>query len=200
MFRLVGAVAVLAWLTPVSRLSAQREDEAAIRQVQIRQADAWNRHDATAYANLFTVDGDVVNVVGWWWRGRTEIESKLRAAFALVFRDSKLTITDVHVKLLSPEIAVAHVRWTMEGAKTPTGMPEPRQGIQTQVLRKQAGTWLIAAFQNTNSVPETAFPQPPAGAGKPTRQPSLSHFLAQSLEFSGPSWPPRSRGSAFAPH
>ena len=160
MFRLVGAVAVLAWLTPVSRLSAQREDEAAIRQVQIRQADAWNRHDATAYANLFTVDGDVVNVVGWWWRGRTEIESKLRAAFALVFRDSKLTITDVHVKLLSPEIAVAHVRWTMEGAKTPTGMPEPRQGIQTQVLRKQAGTWLIAAFQNTNSVPETAFPQP----------------------------------------
>jgi len=167
MVRLVGAVAVLAWLTPFSRLSAQREDEAAIRQVQIRQADAWNRHDATAYANLFTVDGDVVNVVGWWWRGRTEIESKLRAAFALVFRDSKLTITDVHVKLLSPEIAVAHVRWTMEGAKTPTGMPEPRQGIQTQVLKKQAGTWLMAAFQNTNSVPETAFPQPPAGAGKP---------------------------------
>src|SRR6267378_7410638 len=101
MVRRVGAVAVVAWLTPFSRLSAQREDEAAIRQVQIRQADAWNRHDATAYANLFTVDGDVVNVVGWWWRGRTEIESKLRAAFALVFRDSKKTINEVQVKIMT---------------------------------------------------------------------------------------------------
>jgi uncharacterized protein (TIGR02246 family) len=166
MFRVVAAVAILAGLMPVG-LRAQRQDDAAIRQVQSRQADAWNSHDAPAYASLFTLDGDVVNVVGWWWRGRAEIESKLRAAFALVFRDSKLTITDVQVKFLTPEIAVAHVRWTMEGAKTPTGIPEPRQGIQTQVLRKQAGTWLIAAFQNTNSVPETPFPQPPGGVAKP---------------------------------
>ena len=166
MFRVVTAVAILAGLMPVG-LRGQREDDAAIRQVQSRQAEAWNSHDAAAYASLFTLDGDVVNVVGWWWRGRAEIESNLRAAFALVFRDSKLTITDVQVKFLTPEIALAHVRWTMEGAKTPTGIPEPRQGIQTQVLRKQAGTWLIAAFQNTNSVPETAFPQPAGGAAKP---------------------------------
>ena len=166
MCRVVAAIAILAGLTPVG-VRAQRQDDAAIHQVQSRQAAAWNSHDAAAYASLFTLDGDVVNVVGWWWRGRAEIESKLRAAFALVFRDSKLTITDVQVKFLTPEIAVAHVRWTMEGAKTPTGIPEPRQGIQTQVLKKQAGTWLIAAFQNTNSVPETPFPQPPAGAAKP---------------------------------
>jgi uncharacterized protein (TIGR02246 family) len=166
MLRVVAAFAILAGLVPVG-LRAQREDDAAIRQVQRRQAEAWNSHDAAAYASLFTLDGDVVNVVGWWWRGRAEIESKLRAAFALVFRDSKLTITDVQVKFLTPEIAVAHVRWTMEGAKTPTGIPQPRQGIQTQVLKKQAGTWLIAAFQNTNSVPETPFPQPPGGAAKP---------------------------------
>jgi len=166
MCRVVAAIAILVGLTPAG-LCAQREDDAAIRLVQSRQADAWNSHDAAAYASLFTLDGDVINVVGWWWRGRAETENKLRAAFALVFRDSKLTITDVQVKFLTPEIAVAHVRWTMEGAKTPTGIPEPRQGIQTQVLKKQAGTWLIAAFQNTNSVPETPFPQPPAGAAKP---------------------------------
>src|SRR5438309_2116348 len=85
--------ALLERLMPVG-LRGQCEDDAAIRQVQSRQAEAWNSHDAAAYASLFTLDGDVVNVVGWWWRGRAEIESKLRAAFALVFRDSKLTITD----------------------------------------------------------------------------------------------------------
>ena len=139
--------------------------DAEIRNVQVRQADAWNRHDAKAYASLFTEDGDVVNVVGWWWKGRAEIESKLTAAFASVFRESTMTITDVQVRLLSPDIALAHVRWTMVGAKTPAGIPEPREGIQLQVLKKSAGKWLIASFQNTNSVPERPFPTGPVAPG-----------------------------------
>ena len=144
-----------------SSVFAQPSDDAAIRQVQERQADAWNRHDAAAYANLFTADGDVINVLGWWWRGRQEIESKLAAAFAFVFRDSKLTITDVQVRFLSPVVAIAHVRWSMAGAKTPPGMPELLKGIQLQVLTRQSGEWLIASFQNTNSVPEVPFPMGP---------------------------------------
>src|ERR1700730_9850239 len=141
--------------------AAQRQDEAEIRELQVRQAEAWDRHDAGAHASLFSEDGDVVNVVGWWWRGRPAIESKLTAAFSFVFRESTLTITDVHVRFLNPAIAIAHVRWTMVGAKTPPGVPEPRQGIQLQVLNKQAGKWLIASFQNTSSVPEVPFPAGP---------------------------------------
>jgi uncharacterized protein (TIGR02246 family) len=143
--------------------AAQTLDEAEIRNIQVRQADAWNRHDATAYARLFTEDGDVVNVVGWWWKGRSEIESKLTAAFAFVFRESTMSITDVDVRFLSSDIALAHVRWTMAGARTPPGVPEPREGIQLQVLKKSAGKWLIASFQNTSSVPERPFPTGPAG-------------------------------------
>lgn len=141
---------------------AQETEASAIRELQERQAEAWNRHDAGAYADLFTEDGDVVNVLGWWWRGRTEIRSKLTDAFVFVFRDSRLTITDVHVRMLSPDLAVAHVRWTMDGAKAPPGAPAPpREGIQLQVLQKVTGRWLIASFQNTNSVPETPFPKVP---------------------------------------
>jgi len=140
------------------------QDETEIRNLETRQQEAWNRHDAKAYAELFTEDGDVVNVVGWWWKGRPEIEKKLAAAYAYVFRESTLTITEVHVKFLTSQIAVAHVRWSMVGARTPEGIPEPRQGIQTQVLQKQAGKWLIAAFQNTNGVPERPFPVKPPGA------------------------------------
>lgn len=143
-------------------------DEAEIRQVQVRQADAWNRHDAGAYARLFSEEGDVVNVVGWWWKGRTAIEGKLTAAFAFVFRESTLTITDVQVRFLDPSLAIAHVTWTMVGAKAPPGVPEPKQGIQVQVLRKLGGKWMIETFQNTNSVPETPFPSgPPPAATRP---------------------------------
>jgi uncharacterized protein (TIGR02246 family) len=151
-----------------SGFAATSNDESAIRQVQTLQADAWNRHDAVAYAALFTEDGDCVNVVGWWWKGRAQIESKLTAAFGFVFRESQLTITETSVRFLSPTIAIAHVSWTMTGAKTPPGIPEPKQGIEIQVLQKKSGHWLIETFQNTNAVPERPFPSgPPAAAAKP---------------------------------
>jgi uncharacterized protein (TIGR02246 family) len=138
--------------------SSASSDEADIRQLQAAQAEAWNRHDAKAYVRLFAADGDIVNVLGWWWKGEAQMESKLSAAFAVPFRASQLTITDTDVKFLSPTIAIAHVRWTMVGAKMPPGLPEPREGIQIQVLQKKAGHWLIQSFQNTNGVPERAFP------------------------------------------
>jgi uncharacterized protein (TIGR02246 family) len=152
-------------VTSCSPAAAKSQDETAIRNVAMRQADTWNRHDAHSYAALFTDDCDVVNVVGWWWKGRPEVERKLNAAFNSVFRDSRLTITDVQVRFLAPEIALAHARWTMVGAKTPAGMPEPREGIQTLVFTSKAGEWLIAGFQNTHSIPERPFPRGPGAPG-----------------------------------
>ena len=168
----IGPVAILI-MSLVSAIAAadRGADEAAIRDlVQTRQQQAWNQHDAKAYAALFTEDGDVVNVVGWWWRGREEIERKLTDAFAFVFRESALTITQVDVRFLAPEIAVAHVRWTMTGAKTPPTILQPREGLQTIVLQKLGGNWMIAAFQNTNYVPEVPFPKGP-GAQVPASKP-----------------------------
>jgi uncharacterized protein (TIGR02246 family) len=145
--------------------AAQQSDADAIRDLEVRQADAWNRHDAAAYANLFSDDGDVVNVFGWYWKSPGETKSKLDDAFAFVFRDSTLTITDVQIRFLHPTIAVVHVWWTLDGAKTPPGAPAPpRHGVQLQVLTKQSGRWQIASFQNTNSIPEMPFPRAPAGA------------------------------------
>src|SRR5262249_26974936 len=106
---------------------------------------------------------------GWWWKGRGEIEQKLTAAYAFVFRDSVLTITDVDVRLLTPSVAIAHVRWTMTGARTPQGYVKVQEGIQTQTLTKSDGKWLIAAFQNTTAIPEAPFPQGAASVRATTR-------------------------------
>ena len=135
-------------------------DQAAIEAVEAKQAAAWNAHDAAAYADLFTPDGDVVNLVGWWWKGRDEIRSKLTDAFALVFKDSRLTIVDVQARKLSSDIAVAHVRWTMTGALAPPGESSPpHEGIQVQVLVRGPDGWRITSFQNTSSRPEHSFPK-----------------------------------------
>jgi|KBSSwiStaDraftv2_1062776.scaffolds.fasta_scaffold233657_2 uncharacterized protein (TIGR02246 family) len=146
----------------VPAAAEQQEDLAAIRQVQALQAAAWNQHDARAFANLFAEDGDAVNMLGWWWRGRPEIERKMREGFEFVYAQSTLTITDIDVRILSPGMAVAHVRWKMVGAKTPPNMPETREGIQLQILTKQAGGWVISSFQSTNSITVSAFPKGPS--------------------------------------
>jgi uncharacterized protein (TIGR02246 family) len=167
--RLLSLAAVLALVFPAAAAAQSGEDEAAIRAVAVRQGETWTRHDARGYAALFTEDCDVVNVVGWWWKGRAELEQKLTRAFAYIFSESRLTITDVQVRFLSPAVAIAHARWTMSGARTPPGIPEPRAGIQTLVFTKQAGQWLINGFQNTHSVPERPFPTGPVPA--PDRKP-----------------------------
>ena len=144
-------------------MTALLADVPAIQSVQTAQAAAWNAHDASAYASLFTPDGVVVNILGWKWQGRDEIKTKLTAAFAWVFKDSVLTIKDVEVRMVTPTIAVAYVRWTMTGAKAPPGAPAPPgEGIQLQVLEKKDEGWLISEFQNTASVPEKPFPDAPS--------------------------------------
>lgn len=158
-WRWVMAALVTAGVASTPCAQAGHGDDAqAVRAVAVQQAVAWNRHDAAAYSALFTEDCDVVNVVGWRWASRAEMQRKLTRAFASVFRDSRLTFTDVSVRFLEPGIAVAHARWTMVGARMPPGMPVPEAGIQTLVLTRHAGTWRIAVFQNTLGRPELPFP------------------------------------------
>jgi uncharacterized protein (TIGR02246 family) len=162
-FLLLAVACALCALTRLSAAAANPGDEAAIRTLEQQQQETWNRHDAKAYADLFTEDADCVNVVGWWWKGRAEIQQKLTDAYAFVFAQSVLKIGPVDVRFLNPELAIAHVRWTMTGARTPHNLPTPQQGIQTQVVQKKGDKWAIAAFQNTNSIPEMPFPRGPRG-------------------------------------
>jgi len=166
-FRSATILVVALMAAFAAHAAAPGQDEAEIRAVATRQGETWSRHDAKAYAALFTEDCDVVNVVGWWWKGRAELERKLTAAFRFVFKESTLSIGEVEVRFLSPDIALAHVRWSMVGARTPSGIPEPREGIQTLVFTKRTGHWLISGFQNTHSIPEQPFPQ---GPGTPTAE------------------------------
>jgi uncharacterized protein (TIGR02246 family) len=169
----IGSVTILimAFVSAVTAADRPADEAAIVDVVQTRQQQAWNQHDAKAYAALFAEDGDVVNVVGWWWKGRKEIENKLTDAFAFVFRESTLTITQVDTRFLMPEVAVARTRWTMSGAKTPPTIPEPREGIQSIVLQKVSGKWMIAAFQNTNHAPEVPFPKGPSAPAPASQAP-----------------------------
>lgn len=133
--------------------AAQADDEQAIKQVEARWQDAWNRHDVDALAALFTEDASFVQVAGRRWDGPEDIRKNHALVHAMQFKESVWTNRDLDIRFLAPDIALIHQTWSMAGDKNPDGTPRPpRDGIFTQVFVKRDGKWLITASQNTNII------------------------------------------------
>lgn len=148
--RIVLVLAVLALaVSPVS--ATQADEENAIADIQARWDDAWNRHDAKALSSLVAEDVRFVNVAGVVLTGRGEFEALQSRTHAMQFKESVRTVSSTAIKFLTPDIAVAHVRWGMRGDRDPDGTPrQPRTGVMMQVLMKRDGKWAVVAAQNTN--------------------------------------------------
>ncbi|MBX6421547.1 MAG: SgcJ/EcaC family oxidoreductase [Nevskia sp.] len=126
---------------------------AEVTQVVHAFAECWNRHDMNAFAELFAPDAEFVNVVGLWWKGRDEIKKAHEFTHATMFKNSRLTITDVFVRFPVASIAIARSRWVLEGHVSPEGAPlPPRTGILLSVLARSSGVWSIIDAQNTDII------------------------------------------------
>lgn len=68
-------------------------------------------------------------------------------------KDSHLAGQVASIKLLRPDVAVAHYAWTLSGSRAPAGDLLPnRKGILVFVLTRQSKHWTIAVAQNTDIV------------------------------------------------
>jgi uncharacterized protein (TIGR02246 family) len=116
--KLLLALVILAFgLTPVC--ADQAADEAAIREIQARWDDAWNRHDVQALSALVADDVRFVNVSGQILKSRAEFQQLQTRTHAMQFKESIRTVTGTEIKFLTPDIAIAHVSWGMRGDKNP---------------------------------------------------------------------------------
>jgi uncharacterized protein (TIGR02246 family) len=145
----LALIVVLLAVAPVS--SDQADDEKAIRAIQSNWDEAWNRNDVKALSSLVAEDVRFVNVAGQVLTGRREFEALQSRTHAMQFKESVRSVTGTDIKFLTPDIAVAHVRWGMKGDKDPDGTPrQPRNGVMMQVLMRRDGKWTVVAAQNTN--------------------------------------------------
>ena len=102
-------------------------------------------------SSLVAEDVRFVNVAGVVLTGCGEFEALQTRTHAMQFKESVRTVTGTDIKFLTPDIAVAHVRWGMRGDKDPDGTPRrPRKGVMMQVLMKRDGKWAVVAAQNTD--------------------------------------------------
>jgi uncharacterized protein (TIGR02246 family) len=108
--------------------------------------EAWNRHDAAAFAALFADDGHVVGFDGSEMHGRDEIESELRR----IFSDHE---TGAYVAKVRGEESVTrdvNVLHAVAGMVPPgtTDLNPAVNAVQTLVAAKR-DRWEIVLFQNT---------------------------------------------------
>jgi uncharacterized protein (TIGR02246 family) len=146
---MIGSSGALCFLLLGSGLAAQTamsgSEEVAVRKVISDFADAWNRHDAKAMAELHTDDVNFVNIFGQWWKGRSEVEAGLRLGHTTAFSKSRMLVNTEMVKFLAADIVLVH--GTMELQDAP---PETLGRCHSsRVLVKENGRWLISSFQNT---------------------------------------------------
>jgi uncharacterized protein (TIGR02246 family) len=133
----------------MSDLAVENE---AIRQIEARFNDAWNRHDPDGMVESLTDDGQFVTVNGVWMTNRGEflkLMQKLHGAGG-PFRTSHRETLEMHVRMLGPDAAMAQSRFRVSGDVEEDGKSVAREGVGIRVVRKLDGAWRTVAVQNTD--------------------------------------------------
>jgi uncharacterized protein (TIGR02246 family) len=115
---------------------------------------AWNTHDMNRFAACFAEDADFVNVRGWWWKGRGEIERNHALFHETIFSDSTMELERASTREVCADVIVTHVKWRMVGhqAGGPTQTSEPRTGIWSWVIRDRENRLEIVSSHNTDTM------------------------------------------------
>src|SRR5713226_4036707 len=134
----------------VAQTANRSEDENAIRRICLERIERFNNKHEPPLAAEFTPDADFVNVYGMWRKGPAEIEARQKERMETVLKDAKITLLDLRIRFIRPDVAIVHELHEMSGMLNDDGekMP-PHQELGIRVLVKEQGKWLITAFHNT---------------------------------------------------
>ena len=136
--RIAGSICLLLTVP----LSAQRPDEAAIRDVVKKYVDARDQQDAKAVGALFTADADQLVSSGEWRKGRSDVVKGTLASSQNT--GGKRTITVETVRFLGPGVAIADGRYEIAGLAGGA----TRKMWSTFVMTRGVDGWRIAAIRN----------------------------------------------------
>jgi uncharacterized protein (TIGR02246 family) len=133
----------------ITQATVRSEDEEAIRTLCLDIIKRFNRHEGPL-AGDFTPDADFVNIYGMWRKGPAEIERRQRERMETVLREAKLTLLDLRIRFIRPDVAIVHQSQEASGYLDIDGktMP-PQRELSIRVLVKDQGRWLTTAFHNT---------------------------------------------------
>jgi len=115
------------------------EDELAVRSVLAASTAAFNRHEANLTPNGYSDDFDAVNPAG----GRVAGKPDLGNAFQTYLKNARKSETVQRIRFIRPDVALVDAEYEFTGTNI---RPDPK-GLETIVLVKKDGSWVIAALR-----------------------------------------------------
>jgi len=132
-------------------------DRGAIEGIVKSMEAAWNAGDGAGFAAPFAADADFVTIRAEHLRGREAIGAGHAMIFRTIYAGSVNRMEVESARLLRPEVALAHVRATLDA---PTGPLAGRHDARfSLVLIREAAGWQIAALHNTLAPSEPGRPR-----------------------------------------
>lgn len=142
-------------------------DERRLRELAMKYNAAWVLMDASALANFWALQGDIVHPDGSTERGREAIRINRTDQFMRKeYRASRHILTFGNVRCLTADVAVIDGKWEFRGVVDQAGRATPSStGLLTLAMKRWAeGGWLIEAFRYTmnpqGTVPPTLLKKP----------------------------------------
>ena len=132
-------------------------DRGAIERIVKSMEAAWNAGDGAGFAAPFAADADFVTIRAERFRGREAIGAGHAAIFRTIYAGSVNRMEVESSRLLRPDVALAHVRATLDA---PTGPLAGRHDARLSlVLIRETAGWQIASLHNTLAPSEPGRPR-----------------------------------------
>jgi uncharacterized protein (TIGR02246 family) len=134
------------------------QDAEAIHALVQRQADAWNRGDARAFAAPFGEHAVFTNIRGDTLHGRAAYDRRHDDIFRGFFRGSRIRMQVDEVRLLRPDVALVLIGTEVDSPNgLPPGVAAHADGLLRtrllDVLVRDGDAWRIAASHNVDVKP-----------------------------------------------
>ena len=160
MIRVFGATFIAILLCGAAAPPPSPSNEAQIHARADEFAAAWNKHDPTAMAYFWSVDGDLINPFGRKAKGLTEIQRLFQDEQNGPMKNSTFTVTRESVRFLAPDLALVDMDTEVAGVATPDGTTSTMKPHVFSVMRKSGGKWWISSSRVVNYLPPPAPPAP----------------------------------------
>ena len=120
---------------------------------------SWNKHDFSDMKNYVADTSDFVNIVGFHWKGREDIQYAHQSVHQQLFKDIPLRMTSTQIRMLTNDVAIAHVGMHLVGTVTTPDGSKLGNGdaLATFVFVKKNNRWLVTVVHNV-TVSEVAKP------------------------------------------
>lgn len=129
-------------------------DEQIIRRGVAAWEASWNKHDMTEMATLLADDAEWVNVVGMWWRGKADVRQAHVVYHETIFKKTPYQLQAVAVRFVTPDTAIANVKWKKGSFTAPDGNVYPEaEDMMSLLWVKRNDKWLIVLGHNTTIDP-----------------------------------------------